>query len=393
MNERAAVVIIGGGIVGASIAYHLAKRGVGGDVIVLEQNTVGSGTTSAAGGGIRSQFSTAVNIAFSLESVAFWRRWDDEIGLPVDYREEGYLLLATTPEEREQFKKNVALQNSLGVPSRFVEPEEAARIVPGLFVDDLSGGAYNASDGRAGPNEAAQAFARRAREQGVRIREGTTVTGIDVKDGRVTGVRTSTGAIDAEHVVIAAGPWSGIVAKLAGVDVRVHPHRRTIFVSEAFDLLPKNFPVLMDIHAGWACTRDGDGIHMSGETDKSESFDRHIDWSHLATSAEHALHRYPLIAHARFGKKAYAGTYDTTPDNHAIVGEAPDVRGLFVCAGFSGHGFQHSPAAGRVTADYLLDGRVTGIDIAPLAMSRFRDGTPLWEPLTAYAGTLGRAQS
>jgi len=147
VNERAGIVIIGAGIIGTSIAYHLAKRGVANDVLVLEQNTVASGTTSAAGGGIRSQFSTQVNIRFSLESVAFWRRWDEEIGLPVDYREEGYLLLATTPEEREQFKSNVALQNSLGVPSRFVEPEEAARILPGLFVDDLSGAAYNASDG------------------------------------------------------------------------------------------------------------------------------------------------------------------------------------------------------------------------------------------------------
>jgi sarcosine oxidase subunit beta len=390
MNERAGVVVIGAGIIGTSIAYHLAKRGAGNDVIVLEQERVGSGTTSAAGGGIRSQFSTEVNIRFSLESVAFWRRWDEEIGLPVDYREEGYLLLATTPEEREQFKRNIALQNSLGVPSRFVEPEEAARILPGLFVDDLSGGAYNASDGRAGPNEAAQAFARRARDGGVRIREGVTVTGIDVEGGCVTGVRTKDSRIAAENVVIAAGPWSGIVGRMAGVDVQVHPHRRTIFVSEKFDLLPERFPVLMDIHAGWACTRDGDGIHMSGETDRTESFDRHIDWSHLATSAEHALHRYPLIAHARFGKKAYAGTYDTTPDNHAIVGEAPDVKGLFVCAGFSGHGFQHSPAAGRVVADLVLDGRAGGIDIAPLAMTRFKDGTPLWEPLTAYAATLGR---
>lgn len=390
MSERAGVVIIGAGIIGTSIAYHLAKRGAANDVVVLEQERVGSGTTSAAGGGIRSQFSTEVNIRFSLESVAFWRRWDEEIGLPVDYREEGYLLLATTPEEREQFKRSVALQNSFGVPSRFVEPEEAARILPGLFVDDLSGAGYNASDGRAGPNEAAQALARRARDRGVHIREGVTVTGIDVEGGRVTGVRTKDGQIAAENVVIAAGPWSGVVGRMAGVDVQVHPHRRTIFVSERFDLLPKRFPVLMDIHAGWACTRDGDGVHMSGETDRTESFDRHIDWSHLATSAEHALHRYPLIANARFGKKAYAGTYDTTPDNHAIVGEAPDVKGLFVCAGFSGHGFQHSPAAGRVVADLVLDGRVGGIDIAPLAMTRFKDGTPLWEPLTAYAGTLGR---
>jgi sarcosine oxidase subunit beta len=213
VSERAGVVIIGAGIIGTSIAYHLAKRDIANEVIVLEQERVGSGTTSAAGGGIRSQFSTEVNIRFSLESVAFWRRWDDEIGLPVDYREEGYLLLATTPEEREQFKRNVALQNSLGVPSRFVEPEEAGRILPGLFVDDLSGAAYNASDGRAGPNEAAQAFARRARDRGVRIREGVNVTGIDVEGGRVRGVRTKDGTIATENVVTRRDP--GAVSSVA----------------------------------------------------------------------------------------------------------------------------------------------------------------------------------
>ena len=389
MNERAGIVIIGAGVIGTSIAYHLAKRGAANEVIVLDQDRIASGTTSAAGGGIRSQFSTEVNIRFSLESVAFWRRFEEELGLPVDYREEGYLLLATTPEEREQFKRNVALQNSLGVPTRFVEPAEAARLAPGLFVDDLSGAAYNASDGRGGPNEAAQAFARRARDQGVRIREGVAVTGIDVSSDRVRGVRTASGTIATETVIVAAGPWSRVVGALAGVDVPVHPYRRTIFLSEPF-AMPRPFPIVLDIHAGWSLVREGDGVHISGQTDRHESFDRTVDWGHLATSAEHAVHRYPPLREARFGKRGYAGTYDTTPDNHAIVGEAPNVAGLYLCCGFSGHGFQHSPAAGRVTADLVLDGRVTGIDIAPLAVTRFQGGTPLWEPLTAYAGAHGR---
>ena len=388
MSERAGIVIIGAGVIGASIAYHLAKRGAGGDVIVLEQNTIGSGTTSAAGGGIRSQFTTEVNLRFSLESVAFWRRWDDEIGLPVDYREEGYLLLATTPEEREQFARNVALQNSLGIPSRFVEPDEAARLAPGLFVDDLSGGAYSASDGRAGPNEAAQAFARRARERGVRIREGVRVTGIAVDGGRARAVETASGRIETETVIVAAGAWSRDVAALAGVDVPVHPHRRTTFIADAFPM-PKPFPVLLDIHASWSLVREGDGARMSGRTDKRESFDRSVEWSDLEYAAELAVHRYPRLVDARF-KRGYAGTYDTTPDNHAIVGGTPEVAGLYLCCGFSGHGFQHSPAAGRAVADLVLDGRVAGLDIAPLALTRFREGTPLWEPLTEYASALGR---
>ena len=388
MSERAGIVIIGGGIIGTAIAYHLAKRGVAKDVHVLEQATVGSGTTSASGGGIRSQFSTEVNIRFSIESVAFWRRWDDEIGLPVDYREDGYLLLATTPEEREQFKKNVALQNSLGVPTRFIEPHDAADILPGLYVDDLSGAAWNPGDARAGPNEAAKAFALRARERGVRIREGVAVTGIDVSSGRVRAVHTTSGTIDTERVIIAAGPWSAVVGRMAGIEVPVHPYRRTIFVSEKFDL-PKSFPILLDIHAGWSVGRDGDAVHMSGKTDDHEGFDRSVDWRHLEGAAEHAVHRLPLLKEARWGKRAYAGTYDTTPDNHAIIDAVAEIEGLYLCCGFSGHGFQHSPAAGRITADLVLDGRVTDIDIAPLSLPRFRDGTSLYEPLTAYSGTHG----
>jgi len=392
VTERADIVIIGAGVIGTSIAYHLARRGVAGSVIVLERERIASGTTSAAGGGIRGQFSTEVNIRFSVESVAFWRRWDEEIGLPVDYREEGYLLLATTPEEREQFKRNVALQNSLGVPSRFVEPDEAALLAPGLFVDDLSGAAYNATDGRAGPNEATQAFARRARERGVRIREGVAVTGIEVSSGRVRAVRTAEGAIETEHVIVAAGPWSRDVAALAGVDVPVYPYRRTIFLSEPFPM-PDRFPVILDIHAGWTLIREGGGARISGQTDSRPSFDRSVDWGHLAISAEHAVHRYPPLRDARFGKRGYAGTYDTTPDNHGIIGEAPDVAGLYLCCGFSGHGFQHSPAAGRVTAELVLDGAARGIDIVPLALTRFRDGTSLWEPLTAYAGSHVRSNA
>jgi sarcosine oxidase, subunit beta len=172
----------------------------------------------------------------------------------------------------------------------------------------------------------------------------------------------------------------------------VHPYRRTIFLSEPFPM-PDRFPVILDIHAGWTLIREGGGARISGQTDSRPSFDRSVDWAHLAISAEHAVHRYPPLRDARFGKRGYAGTYDTTPDNHGIIGEAPDVAGLYLCCGFSGHGFQHSPAAGRVTAELVLDGAARGIDIVPLALTRFRDGTSLWEPLTAYAGSHVRSNA
>lgn len=388
MSDTARIVIIGGGIVGTSIAYHLAKRGAGRDVIVLEKHTLASGTTAAAVGGIRSQFSTEINIQFSLESVAFWRRWREEIGTPLDYREDGYIFLAQTDDEAEIFRRNVALQNRMGVASRLLTPAEAVELVPGLFVDDLTAFAYNATDGRATPHEATMGYAKRARELGVRIRENTTVTGIDVRDGRVHGVETDGGAIAAEIVVNAAGPWSGVVGGLAGVDVPVKPYRREIFISEPFDLLPRYFPNVIDLHVGWYFWREGAGILMSGMKDSHSSFDTHVNWEGLAHVAEFATHRHPALEQAHFGKRAYAGLYDVSPDDHAILGAAPGVEGFFLACGFSGHGFQHSPATGRVMAELILEGRTTGINIAPLGVTRFATGALLREPLTAHAGTM-----
>jgi sarcosine oxidase subunit beta len=353
-------------------------------VVLLERDTLGSGTTSAAGGGIRSQFTTEINIRLSLESAAFWRRAHEELGETVDYREDGYLFVARTPEERDLFRANVALQNSLGVPSRFLEPGEIARAFPWVNVTDLTAGTYSASDGLAGPNEAVQAFARRARAGGVRIHTGVSVTGIDVAHGGVAGVETTTGRIDTPAVLIAAGPWSALVGKLAGVDIPVTPYRRTTYVSEPFDGLPLEIPHVIDIHVGWSMRREGEAVRISGRRDPQPSYERFVDFDGLARSAEIATHRIPAMANARFGKRAMAGTYDVSPDNHAIMGRVPDVDGLYVATGFSGHGFMHSPATGRLMAELILDGRTTGIDIAPLSIERFRTGALLSETLQIH---------
>ena len=387
MADRARIVIIGGGIVGTSIAYHLAKRGAGRDVVLLEKQRLASGTTAAAVGGIRSQFSTEINIQFSLESVRFWRRWEEEIGTPLDYREDGYIFLAQTDDEAATFERNIALQNRMGVASRLLTPDEAVALVPGMFVDDIKAFAYHEHDGRATPHEATMGYAKRAREGGVRIREGVTVNGIDVRSGRARAVETDSGTIDCEIVVNTAGPWSGLVGKMAGVDVPVKPYRREIFISEPFDLLPRHFPNVIDLHVGWYFWREGAGILMSGMKDSHSSFATHVNWDGLAHVAEFATHRHPALARASFGKRAYAGLYDVSPDDHAILGKTA-IDGFYVACGFSGHGFQHSPGTGRVMAELLLDDRTTGIDIAPLSLERFATGRLLREPLTAHAGTM-----
>jgi sarcosine oxidase subunit beta len=382
------IVIIGGGVVGASIAYFLGRRGAGKDVVVLERQRLASGTTAAAVGGIRSQFSTVINIECSLESVAFWERWPEEVGTPLDYHQIGYLFLAQTDDEAATFERNIALQNSMGVPSRLISADEARELVPGIFVGDITAFAYSPKDGRATPHEATMGYAKRARELGVRVREGVEVTGIDVRGGRAHAVETSDGRIDADAIVIAAGPWSGVVGRLAGIDIPVKPYRREIFISEPFDLIPHPFPNVIDLHVGWYFLPEGAGILMSGMKDSHSSFDTHVNWDGLAHVAEFATHRHPALEHAKFGKRAYAGLYDVSPDDHAILGRVPGVDGLFLACGFSGHGFQHSPATGRLMAELLLEGRTTGIDIAPLSVERFAKGELLREPLTAHAGTM-----
>ncbi len=386
MVELADVVIVGGGAVGTSIAYHLGQRGFGRGVVLVERNSLGSGSTGRSAGGIRSQFSTEINIRFSLESVAFWQSFEHRLGLPVDYREIGYLFLAQSEAQQAQFERNVALQNALGVPSRVVDPEEIGRLVPGLFTDDLLAGAYSPSDALAGPNEATQAFAARAREAGVRVREGVEVTAVDVRGDRVQAVETTDGRIETAVLINAAGPWAGVVGQMAGVDVPVKPYRRELFVSEAFDEIPQ-IPLVIDLTSGWYVRREGEGVLMSGAKDSHSSFDTHVDWAGLPRIASVATRRMPALARARFGTRAWAGLYDVSPDDHAILGPVPEIAGLYCANGFSGHGFQHSPATGRVMAELIVDGRVSGLDITPLSITRFKTGDLLHEPLTAHAGT------
>ena len=386
MVDTADIVIVGGGAVGASIAYHLGQRGVGRGVVLLERNTLGSGSTGRSAGGIRCQFSTEINIRFSLEALEVWRQFESIFGLPVDYREIGYLFLAHTEQQAEQFRHNVALQNRLGVPSRLVDAPEMARLVPGLNTADLTAGAYSPRDAIAGPNEATQAFVRRAREAGVRICEGVEVTAIDTRHDRVQAVETTHGRIETPVVVNAAGPWAALVGRMAGLDVPVKPYRRELFVSEPFEAIPE-VPLVIDIGVGWYFRREGPGILMSGAKDNHSSFDMHVDWGGLPRIAAHATQRMPPLAAARFGSKAWAGLYDVSPDDHAILGPVPELPGFYCANGFSGHGFQHSPTTGRVMAEWILDGHVTGQDVTPLTITRFQTGALLREPLTAHAGT------
>jgi sarcosine oxidase subunit beta len=373
LPRTAGVVIIGGGVVGCSIACHLAGRGVR-DVLVLERETVGSGTTSKAAGGIRAQFSTETEVRFSLEAIRAFERFEDEFGVDPGYKKIGYLFLVSDPADLRGFETRIAMQRRLGVDVRVIAPEEAKKLVPALAVDDLVAAVWGPDDGLAGPAEVTQGFARRARERGARIAEGIRVTAIERRGDRVTGVVTTGGAVAAPIVVNAAGPVGASVARLAGVDVPVQPRRRHIFYTEPFPEIPGPVPLTTDRASGFYFRKEMEQVLFSpGDVeDIGADFEVPMDWSRLDEAVDKAVRRVPVLESAKIAG-GWAGLRPLTPDDHAIIGWAPGVEGFFLAVGFGGHGFQHSPATGRHVADWIVDGR-PAMDLSLFDPGRFATG-------------------
>ena len=369
----ASAVIIGGGVVGCSIAYHLARRGLR-DVVVVERETVGAGTTSKAAGGIRAQFPSETEIRFSLEAIRVFENFREEFGVDIGYRKIGYLFLVSDPADLRGFEERMALQQRLGVDVRRITPKEARAIVPALHVDDLVAAVWGPQDGMAGPAEVTNGFARRARDLGVRIAEGLDVTAIDVEAGRVRGVRTSEGRIDAPRVVNAAGPSAARVGRLAGLDIPVLPRRRHIFFTDPFPDLPGPVPLTTDRGSGFYFRKEMEQVLLSpGDVeDVGDDPSVAVDWGRVERTVQMAVHRIPVIENARIAG-GWAGLRPLTPDDHAIIGPAPGLEGMFLAVGFGGHGFQHSPATGRYVAEWMLDGRPS-MDLSLFDPGRFAAG-------------------
>ncbi len=378
--ETADIVVIGGGIVGCSVAYHLVKMG-GRGVALLEKDLVCFGSTGKSAGGIRVQFSSELNIRLSLEALKILAGFQEEFGVDPGFRQTGYLFLATTEAELAMFRQNVALQQGFGIPVEVLGPEEIRRRVPILRVDDVAGGTFCPWDGHASPHEVTHAFAAAARRLDARIHEGRAVTELAVEERKVVAVETSAGPIECGAVVICAGPYAGHVGAMAGVELPVKPYRRQLFVTKPLAGLPEFLPLTIDFHRGWYFRREGEGILFSGPKDPDSSFNTHVDWEDLEAIVATAIHRVPLLAKAEV-LRGWAGTYDITPDHNPLLGAVPGVGGLYVAAGFSGHGFMHGPIAGRLMAELILDGKPS-IDISPFAPDRFARGAAIPEPLTA----------
>ena len=375
MKHTADVVIIGGGCMGASVAYHLTRRGIT-DVVLLErEKMLGTGSTGRNAGGVRHQFSNTENIRLSIESIHLIEHFADEVGYPVDFHQDGYLFLLSTQESVDVFQKNVTLQRSLGVDVDWLDAA-AARLAPGLDTTGVLAATFCARDGIADPNGVTMGFARAAQAAGATIERDTEVTGIRVAAGRVRGVDATRGSIDAPVVINAAGPHARAIGRMAAVDVPVDPYRRHIFIA-AFDAepstrnpLPATHIMVIDFETTFYYHREGAGILFGmGARDEAPTFDMTVQWDFLPQVVDVATTRLPSLAGTSISH-AWAGLYEMTPDHNPIIGATRDVAGLFTIAGFSGHGFQHSPAAGRILAD-LVAGHDPEFDVTPFALERF----------------------
>ncbi|WP_258349191.1 NAD(P)/FAD-dependent oxidoreductase [Saccharopolyspora gregorii] len=363
---RAEVVVIGGGAMGTSIAFHLAEAGA--DVLLLERGELGSGSTGKAAGGVRAQFSDPVNIELGARSLHAFARFDERPGGCIDLRRNGYLFLLTDPADVAAFEESVRLQNACGVPSRMLTAREAGELSPPVSVDGVLAGAFSPTDGHCTPDGVVQGYAAGARRCGARIQRHCAVTGIEVTGGAVTGVRTDAGPVATSAVVCAAGAWSAAVGAMAGVELPVRPLRRQILVTEPAPGLPDRLPFTIDFGTGFYFHEEGLGLLM-GMPDPVDSAEPHLDDGWLELLADTVERRAPALA-ALGAAHRWAGLYELSPDHNALIGSAAEVRGFLYATGFSGHGFLQSPAVGEVVRDLVLD-RPPPVDVSGLGVDRF----------------------
>ena len=380
LPRSADIAVIGGGIIGTSIAYHLARRGA--DVVLLERNRFfGEESTAKAAGGVRAHFGTEVNVRLSQISLAEFERFEAKTGYSPSFVRRGYLFVLTTEAEVRAFKAKFPMWEGLGVRTEFWTGDAVRARFPMMRWDDALGAVWGPDDGLADPGSAVQGYVSAGSRAGAKFFTTTEVTSIKIARGRVEAVVTSAGEIAARRLVIAAGAWSGEIGKLAGVEIPIVPVRRQILVTAAIPEIPVDFPFVFDFAKSLYFHKEGPGLLIGmSNPDQAPGFDQTVDADWEIVTLEAAAARMPLLERAGIARR-WAGLYEITPDRHPLIGPLPEVEGLYIVAGFSGHGFMHGPAAGTIAAEELIDGRATSLDTAPLRPDRFARGAAIHEEI------------
>jgi len=376
--KTADIVIIGGGVMGASTAYHLALRGQKNIVLLEKDEFFGQEATGKCAGGVRFQFSTEINVRLSLASLPMLDRFKEETGQEINFRKCGYLFVLTKPEEVKTFRHSLEMQQGLGVHTEWLSADEVRQRLPLMHFEDALAGSYNAGDGLVDPNSVVMGYINAAQRLGVQCLTKVEVTGIQVQAGRIAVVETNQGSLSTRAVVNAAGPWAGVVGGMAGVEIPILALRRQIMTTTPLPEVPADFPFVLDFAQSLYFHREGEGI-LTGMSNPNEKpgFDQNIDENFEMVNLEAAIARMPCLEKA--GQVSHwAGLYEVTPDAHPIFGGSP-VEGFTIVAGYSGHGFMHGPVAGKLMTEFILDGKFKTVDVSMLDLARFKEGRPIRE--------------
>jgi sarcosine oxidase subunit beta len=372
------IVIIGGGVMGASAAYHLAARGMKNIILLEKEQFFGQGATGRCAGGVRYQFATGINIRLSMASLPMLEHFKDEIGEEINYRRCGYLFVLSNELDLAAFKENVRVQHQLGIQTEWLTPDEICKRLPLMHFEDALAGTFHAKDGLVDPNSVVMGYIKAADKLGARAFNNVEVTGIRLSGDRVECVETSLGSIETRLILNAAGPWSAQIGQMVGVHIPIQPVRRQMFTTTPLPELPPDFPFVVDFAQSLYFHREGEGllIGMSNPNEQA-GFNQNVDKEFEMVNLAAAISRMPLVEKAGMVSH-WAGLYEITPDAHPIFGRTAK-EGFYLVAGFSGHGFMHGPISGKLMAELILDGRFSSVDVSMLDLARFEEGRLIQE--------------
>jgi len=376
------VVIIGGGIVGSSIAYHLTEQGCTRVLVLERESSQGKGSTGKSMGGVRAQFSIPINIQMSLYSIPFYASFEERLGHPCGYRPQGYFFLANSEKHMAYLRANYEKQVALGLKAvRLVSKDEVAGMYPQLRSDDIVGGSFCSTDGFVDPYSAMMGFMACAADHGAQLWRNAEVTGIALDARGVCAVETSRGQVATRTVVNAAGAWAAQIGKMAGIDLPVEPLRRMLVPTEPFDQFPHTAPMIIDMSTGFHFRPEGRGFLLAwNDPEEAPGFNTNFEDGFIEKILVHAADRVPVFENLAVNpKRAWAGLYEMTPDHHPILGPAPGVPGFFLANGFSGHGVMHAPATGKILSDLILQGRTDLVNANLLNLQRYAEGRAIEE--------------